>query len=266
MVEHLVPGTHSVKKLNGAVVSHLIENGVNAVGISPCLNVPGLMTHGGDEYNGVTVLVQSIRETLSAGLVPVIHGDAGLYGTYRDPSARDRFQSMSAGILGGDTLVEIIATHPLIRRNISKAIFLTDVNGVYTKDPKVFQDAVLVKNIFIDPVSGDVMNEVSASGSQHEHDVTGGLEVCAIDTIFCSGSNGTFADKTPIDQVRNLTDFGVAFEIARDVHRRESCVLPRTSPKQGFRSLWQSVARQTCSTPWAPRAWMPVRRTRVGTR
>jgi len=163
--------------LNSAVVSHLIEEGVDAVGISPCLNIPGLMTHGGNEYNGVTLLIQSIRETLSAGLVPVIHGDAGLYGKYRDHISRDHHQSMSAGILSGDTLVEIIATHPLMNECISKTVFLKDVDGVYTKDPKVCPDAVLVRNIFIDPINGEVMNEVSASGSSHEHDVTGGLEV-----------------------------------------------------------------------------------------
>ena len=179
-----------MKKLNNAVVSHLVEKGINAVGISPCFNVPGLMAHGGDEYNGATLLVQSIRQTLSAGIVPVIHGDAGLYGKYLDldpgvaPNAsakKDHFQSMSAGILGGDTLVKIIATHPLMNGCISKTVFLTDVEGVFTKDPKLFpEDAVLVKNIYVDPVSGEMINEVSASGSSHEHDVTGGLEVCRL--------------------------------------------------------------------------------------
>lgn len=167
---------HSVKKLNSAVVSCLIEKGVNAVGISPCLNIPGLMAHGGDEYNGATLLVRSICETLSAGLVPVIHGDAGLYGKYCEPSSKGHHQSMSAGILGGDTLIEIIATHPLINKRILKAVFLTDVEGVFTEDPKFFPDATLVRNIFVDPLSGQVMNEVSASGSSHDHDVTGGLE------------------------------------------------------------------------------------------
>ena len=200
----------SVKQLNNAVVSHLIEKGVNAVAISPCFNVPGLMAHGGDEYNGATLLVQSIRQTLSAGLVPVIHGDVGLYGKYRDPGAGadpsasttsahrcDHFQSMSGGILGGDTLVKIIATHPLMDGCISKAVFLTDVDGVFTKDPKLFpEDAVLMRNIFIDPVSGERMNintntnvntntnevlSASSGSSSHEHDVvTGGLEVCTV--------------------------------------------------------------------------------------
>ena len=151
------------------------------------------MTHGGNEYNGVTLLIQSIRETLSAGLVPVLHGDAGLYGKYRDHNINSRdfhhhHQSMSAGILSGDTLVEIIATHPLMNECISKTVFLTDVDGVYTKDPKVNpDDAVLVRNICIDPVSGEVMNEVvSASGSSHEHDVTGGLEVRVCTSLIVS--------------------------------------------------------------------------------
>jgi isopentenyl phosphate kinase len=142
------------------------------------------MAHGGNEYNGVTSLVQSIRETLSAGLMPVIHGDAGLYGTYQRDGENDsdnfKNVSMSAGILGGDTLVDIIATHPLMDECISKTIFLTDVEGVFTKDPKTCKDAVLVRSINIDPVSGEVMTEVSASASLHEHDVTGGLEVSSV--------------------------------------------------------------------------------------
>lgn len=144
------------------------------------------MAHGGNEYNGVTSLVQSIKETLSAGLLPVIHGDAGLYGTYatnyKDDKQNITHLSMSAGILGGDTLVEIIATHPLINEFIAKAIFLTDVEGVFTKDPKSCKDAVLVPNIYIGS-NGDKMitEKISASASSHEHDVTGGLEVSACD-------------------------------------------------------------------------------------
>ena len=174
----------SVKKLNNEIVASLIENGVNAVGISPCLNVPGLMAHGGDEYQGATLLVRSIRETLSSGLVPVIHGDAGLYGKYEGSS--DDHQSMSAGILGGDTLVEIIARNPLLNKHIWKTVFLTDVESVFTKDPKIFPDATLVRNILIDPLDGKVMNAVSASGSSHEHDVTGGLEVRNTDVFLLS--------------------------------------------------------------------------------
>ena len=141
---------------------------MNAVGISPCLNIPGLMAHGGNENGSVTTLVQSIQEALMAGLVPVIHGDAGLYGIS---------ECMSAGILGGDTLVQIIATHEIFNESNIRAVFLTDVNGVFTKDPKLCNDAELIRTIDVDPGSGKVITELSASGSLHDHDVTGGLEV-----------------------------------------------------------------------------------------
>ena len=201
--------------MNSSIVSYLIEEGVNAVGISPCMNIPGLMAHGGNEYNGVTLLVHAIKETLSAGLVPVIHGDAGLYGTYHNRNADGdgssinnddimfQHQSMSGGILGGDTLVEIIATHPLMNECISKTIFLTDVHGVYTKDPNIYHDdAILVRHIDIDPITGKVMNEdiVSASGSLHEHDVTGGLEV-RYSSIYCSPFRSSFSLKLPYNTI-----------------------------------------------------------------
>ena len=113
----------------------------------------------------------SIKEALTAGLIPVVHGDAGLYGGI------DELDKLSAGILGGDTLVEMISTHGLL--DISSCIFLTDVDGVYSKDPKVYPtDAKLIRRIDIDTSSGKVMTEnISASGSLHVHDVTGGLEV-----------------------------------------------------------------------------------------
>eukprot|EP00554_Chaetoceros_debilis_P014733 CAMPEP_0194111642 /NCGR_PEP_ID=MMETSP0150-20130528/10607_1 /TAXON_ID=122233 /ORGANISM="Chaetoceros debilis, Strain MM31A-1" /LENGTH=146 /DNA_ID=CAMNT_0038801135 /DNA_START=599 /DNA_END=1036 /DNA_ORIENTATION=- len=122
--------------------------------------MPGLHCHGGDEGGGVTALIHSINEALAAGLVPVIHGDAGLYGS-------------SAGILSEDTLVKIITMHKNI--NANQVLFLTDVAGVHTKDPNLFDDASLTRRIDIDPKPGNVMSNISASGSSHEHDVTGGF-------------------------------------------------------------------------------------------
>ena len=173
LMEGLAKTRLSVQKLNRAVVSHLIEAGINAVGISPCISIPGMQAHGGDECGAMTTLVHSIRDALSAGLVPVIHGDAGLYGSFQHGRA-----SMKAGILGGDTLVEAIATHEKLKKHLSQAIFLTDVEGVFTKDPNLHEDAELLKTIDINPATGKIMvSNLSASGSTHEHDVTGGLEV-----------------------------------------------------------------------------------------
>jgi isopentenyl phosphate kinase len=162
----------SVQKLNNLVVSYLIDAGINAVGLSPCISYHNLQAHGGNEEGGVTALVSAIQQTLKAGLIPVLHGDAGLYGDFTQGRS-----SMGAGILSGDTLLEAIATHPLMKPHLSRAIFLTDVEGVYTRDPKIFSDVELLKTIEIDDTTGNVITDVVVSGSTHEHDVTGGLTV-----------------------------------------------------------------------------------------
>jgi len=151
----------SVQTLNRHVVSALIKAGINAVGMSPGLSTPGLEAHGGDEQGGASALVRAVEDALSAGLVPVLHGDACLYG----PDG--------AGILGGDTLVEILATG---LDGVKGAVFLTDVDGVYTSDPKVQNDAELLRVVEIDKSTGRVLTHVAAGGSTHAHDVTGGLE------------------------------------------------------------------------------------------
>ena len=161
-----------------------LDAGINCVGISPCINIPQLQAHGGNEQGGVDILVSSIQAALDANLIPIIHGDAGLYG------------KNDAGILGGDTLVEIISTHKSWEKKISKTIFLTDVNGVYSEDPKRCLNATLVNNIEVDSSSGIIVSKnYNASASTHKHDVTGGLATklksavkvvkVGIDVIIC---------------------------------------------------------------------------------
>ncbi len=225
---------NSVKKLNNIVVSSLLSSTslfthkdekkeatsiINAVGISPCINIPSLQAYGGNSQSA-SLLIQSIKEALQVGLVPVIHGDAGLYGvldgnSYSNCSSRQ----IRSGILGGDTLVELIATSPLwdpkemtddkedhdgtnngMRQFIDEVVFLTDVNGVYTKDPNINpKEAKLLKRILIDQTNGEIdsvevatndgrhkeeqmgnestdIGSLEIQGSSHEHDVTGGLK------------------------------------------------------------------------------------------
>mmetsp|Transcript_25702 Transcript_25702/g.62962 ORF Transcript_25702/g.62962 Transcript_25702/m.62962 type:complete len:154 (+) Transcript_25702:584-1045(+) len=100
-----------------------------------------------------------VLRTINAGLVPVMHGDACMYGN-------------DAAILSGDTLVEVLGS----LNWVSDAIFITDVDGVYDEDPRQNPNAKLLPKIFVDPKSGSLMMDVKASGSSHEHDVTGGLE------------------------------------------------------------------------------------------
>lgn len=151
----------SVQKLNRKVVAMLVQRGINAVAISPCFSVPGMQAHGGNAtvQESLRIVVQS---ALQAGLVPVLHGDACLYGN-------------KAGILSGDILMAMLGGSAWI----SRAVFLTDVDGVFTRDPRTDPTARILRIIHVEK-SGIIQSgtmQVQASGSLHEHDVTGGLKV-----------------------------------------------------------------------------------------
>jgi isopentenyl phosphate kinase len=151
----------SVQTLNRHVVSTFVKHGMNAVSISPCFSVPSMQAHGGDETT-INFLSTLVRSTLQAGLVPVLHGDACLYG------------ESEAGILSGDTLMEMLGKADWV----SRAVFLTDVDGVFTKDPRSDPNAQLLRTIEVDADTAAVVSvDLEVSGSSHEHDVTGGLKV-----------------------------------------------------------------------------------------
>ena len=160
----------SVQTLNRAVVSAFIKHGINAVGISP-FSIPGLCAHGGDE-TAIASLLSVVRSTLKGGLIPVLHGDACLYG------------ERGAGILSGDTLVEILGKAPWV----SRVVFLTDVDGVFTKDPRIDPRARLLRTIQVEPNTANIVAaDFEASGSSHAHDVTGGLEVSCMLCFYYGG-------------------------------------------------------------------------------
>jgi isopentenyl phosphate kinase len=152
----------SVQKLNQLVVSAFLNHGVNAVSISP-FSVPGLEAHANKQKEPVLALENLIRRTVQAGLVPVLHGDACLYGD-------------DVGILSGDTLMEVLGKTSWI----TDTIFITDVDGVFNEDPRENPNAQLLRHISVDPGTGYITTELSASGSSHEHDVTGGLAVSCV--------------------------------------------------------------------------------------
>jgi isopentenyl phosphate kinase len=163
LMEGLAKTRLSVQSLNQEVISSLIQHGIPAVGISPCFGIPGLQAHGGDHLRD---LVTIVNDCIQAGLVPVLHGDACLYGSF------------GAGILGGDTIMEALGTSGIAQ----EAIFVTDVDGVFTADPRVDPQAQLLQTIDIDAETGKVLTSLEASASSHSHDVTGGLEVS--DAVF----------------------------------------------------------------------------------
>uniref|UniRef100_A0A7S2HUP3 Aspartate/glutamate/uridylate kinase domain-containing protein n=1 Tax=Helicotheca tamesis TaxID=374047 RepID=A0A7S2HUP3_9STRA len=144
-----------------------------------------------EEENGIGHVVKGIQQALSKGIIPILHGDACPYGDARGRNG--------VGILSGDTLVEAIATHwneEEEKTRISHVVFVTDIDKVYTSDPKVDADAKPLDVIEIDGESGDIVvnldkNEENSGGgddddddgvmidageSLHDHDVTGGLK------------------------------------------------------------------------------------------
>lgn len=152
----------SVRQLNQDIISAFLGQDVAAVGISPCFGVPGMNAHGGGD-SAKLFLREAVEESLAAGLIPVLHGDAGLYGKY------------GAGILSGDTVMEILGQAPWV----SHVVFLTDVDGVFTADPNMDESAVLIRTLNVDTASAEITSTdvLNATGSTHKHDVTGGLKV-----------------------------------------------------------------------------------------
>jgi isopentenyl phosphate kinase len=150
----------SVQKLNHLVVSTFLHHGINAVGISPCFGVPGLEAHLTLQPDPIASLEKVVRRTVESGLVPVLHGDACLYGN-------------DVGILSGDHIVEVLGAAPWVKG----VVFITDVDGVFDVDPRENPNAQLLREIFVDKSTGLIQTKLSASGSSHKHDVTGGLQV-----------------------------------------------------------------------------------------
>ena len=195
-MEGLSKTRHSVQKLNAAMVGKLLDHGVNAVSISPGVSFPGMRSYGSsitsnknvdeDSSNSsvaaMELLCESIRQSLDAGLLPVIHGDACL------------LDETHAGILGGDTLVEGLVGSKTMKESIHKVIFITDVAGVFTSDPKTTDDARLIRSLRVDTITGEVTSdedtlaEMDIGGSSHAHDVTGGLKAklgAAVTAVQC---------------------------------------------------------------------------------
>lgn len=150
-MEGLAKTRLSVQTLNRILVAALIEAGINAVGISPCFAAPWMRADG-SSVAAASELRMVVESALLAGLVPVLHGDACLYG------------KNSAGILSGDKLFQILGLVPWVDRGV----FLTDVDGVYSADPKEDDDAMLMPKIGVHAETGALKIGV-ASGKKNNH-------------------------------------------------------------------------------------------------
>ncbi|MEM4347358.1 MAG: isopentenyl phosphate kinase [Candidatus Altiarchaeota archaeon] len=142
--------THKfMEELNFRVVEALQNAKLNAIAFQP--SASGVLENG----KLVSFQLRILKNFLQLGIIPVLYGDVLL----------DRKKGI--GILSGDYLVSYIAK----KLNAKKVILCTDVNGVYTSDPKKDKNAKLIKKI------GKVnVNEIKKLGSSTSTDVTGGMK------------------------------------------------------------------------------------------
>ncbi|MBS7604713.1 MAG: isopentenyl phosphate kinase [Candidatus Bathyarchaeia archaeon] len=142
--------THNAMvRLNMLVVEALLDEGLPAVSFSPSSFI---ITRRGRIQS---LYMDALEQALKSGFIPVLYGDAVL--DYAQGSA----------ILSGDQIAARLAVEFDARR----VIFGVDVDGLYTSDPKVVQNARLITEITVEDLKG-----ITASvGGARASDVTGGM-------------------------------------------------------------------------------------------
>jgi isopentenyl phosphate kinase len=136
-----------VKKLNSIVCESLREKEVLAVSIQPSSFI---ITNNKRIYSCDLNL---INKYLELGFVPVIYGDVVV----------DMDESIKICVLSGDQIIHYFGENLKPYR----VILGSDVDGIYTKDPKKYHDARLLETV-------SSCEDLSAEGSLNV-DVTGGM-------------------------------------------------------------------------------------------
>jgi isopentenyl phosphate kinase len=134
-------------ELNNIIVEALLDEKIAAVSVNPSSFIHT------DAKRITAPNLKILSKFLEEGFVPVLYGDAVL----------DDSQKFS--ILSGDQLVTYIA----VKLKANKIIFSTDVDGIFTADPKLNQDAKLFESISIKEIE-----KITLAESLYT-DVTGGM-------------------------------------------------------------------------------------------
>ncbi len=137
-----------VKKLNTIVCDNLREKGIFAVSIQPS---SFLTTKNKRIYSGE---LQLIKKYLEMGFVPVIYGDVVI----------DVDNYIKTAVLSGDQIIKYLAENLKPER----VILGSDVDGIYTKNPKKYRDAELIKVV-------SSMEDLELIEGATNVDVTGGM-------------------------------------------------------------------------------------------
>ena len=142
--------THqSMVTLNGIIVRGLLDAGVPAFSVSPS----SFITTKGRRMTGIDL--QVIEGLIESGLVPVLYGDAVL----------DTLQGFA--ILSGDQLAVKLATG----LGAGRLVLGSDVDGVFTADPKLDEHARLIEKLSLSDHGGE-----ADIGDALNTDVTGGMK------------------------------------------------------------------------------------------
>lgn len=158
-----------VRELNSMVIKELIDAGIPAVSIPPgsCFMMDGRKLRIDNE--------EVLRGFVDKGVMPVMFGDVVL----------DR--KLGFAICSGDQIMELLAKIFKPRR----VIFVSDIDGLYDRDPKKCPDASLYE-VVDESIISRIRSETSVA------DVTGGvyskmqtmLRMCS-DDRDCILMNGT---------------------------------------------------------------------------
>jgi isopentenyl phosphate kinase len=139
--------THqSMILLNRIIVDALLNENIPAFSVCPS---SFLLTSG---KRLLKIDLRIIKQLLDIGLIPVMYGDAVL----------DTRQGIA--ILSGDQLVTRLA----IEFGAKRIIFGSDVDGIFTSNPKIDGDAQLIEKLSISNVTAKIGDAINT-------DVTGGM-------------------------------------------------------------------------------------------
>ncbi len=141
--------THqAMVELNDIIVEAMLEVGIPAMSVAPSSFI---IT---EDRRIIQVNLSLVSRALESNMVPILYGDAVL------DSAR-RFT-----ILSGDQLATRLSTE----LGASKLLFGVDVDGVFTANPKLVNEAKLIEELSLSQMKGMIR-----IGEALSTDVTGGM-------------------------------------------------------------------------------------------
>ncbi len=147
-ISTLVKCQEATRDLNHLIVDYLVNNGIPAVSFQ----TSAIIYEGGQ---GLEVFVEPIKIALRNNIVPVVYGECihSLARVFRVLSTEDVFLELSKHI------------KPV------RVVLLTNVKGVYNRDPTKYDDAELIRIINKNNYK-DVIDKISKNTST---DATGGI-------------------------------------------------------------------------------------------